>query len=183
MDMAECSFPNKGAPLWHKPKSIKSPLKCYPAKKSSKKSYRARFSDSSRLYTYERPPISLMRSQSYTKDDHDKFGKLALLEGLRIKELIADTPHDSASESIKYLLRRGEIDKHELIGIDHFILGKPTRVRKIRKQHAAAVLQKQQELRQDRREYEDLLSSLSEFAQLSSFKSTQNARVRAAMAA
>ena len=181
--MAECIFPNKGAPLWHKPKSIKSPLKCYPAKKSSKKSYRARFSDSSRLHTYERPPFSLLRSQSYTKDDHDKFGKLALLEGLRIKKLIADTPRDSVSESITYLLRRGMIDRDELIGIDHFILGKPTRVRKIRKQHAAAVLRKQQELRQGRQDFEDLPSSLSEFAQLSSRKSTENARVRAAMAA
>ena len=181
--MDEDAFPSKDAPLLHKPKPKKSSLKCYPAKISSKKSYQARFSDSSRLYTYQRPPFSLLRSLSYTKDDHDEFGKQALLEGMRIKDLIANAPHDSASGSIKYLLRHGMIDRDELIGIDHFILGKPTRVRKIRKQHAAAVLRKQQELRQGHQDFEDLPSSLSKFAQSSSLKSSENAIVRAAMAA
>ena len=180
--MAEYVFPSKGTPLWNKLKPKKSSLKCYPAKQSSKKSYQARFSDSSRLYNYRRPSFSLLRSLSYTKHDNDEFGKDALLEGMRIKNLIANAPHDSASESIMYLLRQGTIDRAELIGIDHFILGKPTRVRMIRKQHAAAVLRKQQELRQGRC-FEDLSSSLGKFAQSSSLKSSQNARVRAAMAA
>ena len=102
---------------------------------------------------------------------------------MRIKDLIADAPQDSASQSIKHLLRRGSLSTDELIGIDHFIFAKPPRVRKMRKDHAAAVLRKQQELRQDRQTTNDLLSSLSKFAQSSSLKSSENARVRAAMAA
>ena len=161
---------------WPKPMALKSSLADSSTHNRSKKS-RVRFSDSSWLHTYQRSPISLLRSLSYTKEDNDKFGKLALVDGMLIKDLIADAPQDSASQSIKHLLRRGSLSTDELIGI------KPTRVRKMRKDHAAAVLRKQQELRQDRQTTNDLLSSLSKFAQSSSLKSSENARVRAAMAA
>ena len=83
---------------------------------------------------------------TYTKDDRDEFGKDTLLEGLRIKNLVDTAPPISTAESIKYLLRHDSISRAELIGIEHFILGKPSRVQKIRKHHAAAVLWKQQEL-------------------------------------
>mmetsp|Transcript_49 Transcript_49/g.70 ORF Transcript_49/g.70 Transcript_49/m.70 type:complete len:197 (-) Transcript_49:98-688(-) len=167
---------------WPKPMALKSSLADSSTHNRSKKS-RVRFSDSSRLHTYQRSPISLLRSLSYTKEDNDKFGKLALVEGMRIKDLIADAPQDSASQSSKYLLRQGSISTDQLIGIDHYIFGNPKRVRKIRKQHAAAVLLKQQELRQDCQTFDDLLSSLGKFAQSSSLKSSQTGRVRAAMAA
>mmetsp|Transcript_11549 Transcript_11549/g.17747 ORF Transcript_11549/g.17747 Transcript_11549/m.17747 type:complete len:197 (-) Transcript_11549:810-1400(-) len=167
---------------WPKPMALKSSLADSSTHNRSKKS-RVRFSDSSWLHTYQRSPISLLRSLSYTKEDNDKFGKLAQVEGMRIKDLIADAPQDSASQSIKHLLRRGSLSTDELRGIDHFIFAKPTRVRKMRKDHAAAVLRKQQELRQDRQTTNDLLSSLSKFAQSSSLKSMQRARIRAAVAA
>ncbi len=139
------------------------------------------FSETSLLFTYERESKYFLRSLAYTKRDYEKFSKEALLEGLRIKTLIATAPHDSDASSIKYLLRNGIISREEVIGIEHFILGKPSRVPKIRKQHAAAVLWKQQE--QQCQKIEDPALSLGKFAQSSSSKSMQRARSRAAMAA
>jgi hypothetical protein len=124
----------------------------------------------------------LLRSLAYTKEERNKFGKDALLEGLRIKKLIAAAPSVSTVESIKYLLRHDMISSAELIGLEHFILGKPSRVLQIRKQHAAAVLWKQHELKQQKPE-EDPVLGLGNFAQSSSLKSTQSARIRAAMTA
>jgi hypothetical protein len=139
------------------------------------------FSESSQLHMYEREPMSLLRSLAYTKKDRDEFGKDAFLEGNRIKNLIAAAPPESTAESIKYLLRHDVISREELIGIEHFILGKPTRVVKIRKLHAAAVLWKQLEQRHEKHENPAL--NLSKFAEKSSLRSTERARIRAAMAA
>ena len=139
------------------------------------------FSESSQLYVYERETMCLLRSLSYIKEDYEKFTKDALLEGLRIKSLIATAPQDSDAGSIKYLLRNGIISKDEVIGIEHFILGKPSRVRKIRKQHVAAVLTRQQE--QQYLRIEDPALSLGEFAQSSSHRSMQSAEIHTAMAA
>jgi hypothetical protein len=151
------------------------------AASASHKRYCVDFSESSRLHTYQGAPISLLRSLTYTKDNRDAFDRDAFLEGIRIKNLIANAPLDSASESIKYLLRHDIISSDELIGIEHFILGKPTRVHKIRKHHAAAVLWKQQE--QQEQKLEDPVVDLGKFAESSSLRSTQRARIRAAMAA
>ena len=191
-NMAECNdllvnFPSRNSLIEHWPKPVPSSLKCSSAddaptcSSSIKKSHQVRFSESSRLHTYQRAPISLLRSLTYTKDDRDAFGRDAFLEGIRIKNLITDAPLDSASESIKFLVEEKIVSRHEFIGIDHFILGKPTRVHKIRKHHAAAVLWKQQE--QQEQKLEDPVIYLGKFAEKSSLKSTQNAQVRAAMAA
>ncbi len=57
------------------------------------KSHRVRFPDASaQLYVYECYSISLLRSLAYTKEDLDEFGKDALAEGLRIKQLIDMSP-------------------------------------------------------------------------------------------
>jgi len=139
------------------------------------------FSSSSHLHVYERESMYLLRSLAYTKDDYDVFGKQALLEGFRIKNLIADAPHDSEAKSIKHLLRHDIINKEELIGIEHFILGKPSRVYKTRKHHAAAVLRKQQE--QEDQQLADPALNLGNFARSNSLRSSQKAIIRAAMAA
>lgn len=137
------------------------------------------FSETSRLYVHKRESSSLLRSLSYTKKDYDEFGREAMLEGLRIKDIISTTPHDSTAKSIKYLLRHGIIGREELVGIEHFVLGKPSAVPKMRRLHAAAVLWKQQELQQQ--EVEDPASELGKFARSSSLSlsSSQGARVRA----
>lgn len=107
----------------------------------------------------------------------------AILEGNRIQNLIASAPPASATESLKFLLKENIITLDELIGIDNFVMGKPTRVSKIRKRHSAAVLRKQREVRlQAQTLQEDAALSLGRFAEQSSQKSTQNALVRAAMA-
>jgi len=131
------------------------------------------FSEASHLHVYERESMYLLRSLTYTKDDRDEFGKDALLEGLRIKNLVDTAPPETTAGSIKYLLRHDSISRAELIGIEHFILGKPSRVQKIRKHHAAAVLWKQQELQHQK--LEDPALNLGKFAQSSSLKSMQRA--------
>lgn len=177
-DMTELESPNRVTLLENWPKHMSSSS----SGKSHKRS-RVRFCESSRLHIYQRAPISMLRSLSYTKTDINEFRQHTVVEAMRIKALVADAPHDSASESIKYLLRNHMIERHDLIGIDHFVLGAPFRVRKIRKHHAAAVLRKQQELRQDRQTVQDMSLTLGKFAQSSSLKSYKNAQVRAAMTA
>jgi TnpA family transposase len=103
----------------------------------------------------------------------------AILEGNRIQNLIASAPPASTTESLKFLLKENMVTLDELIGIDNFIMGKPTRVRKIRKRHSAAVLRKQREVRLQQ---DDAALILGRFAEQNSQKSTQNALVRAAMA-
>ena len=151
-----------------------------PAVKSIKESHQVRFSEASQLHLYERPPISLLQSLSYSTDDRDKFGMEAILEGNRIQNLIASAPPASATESLKFLLK--ELEK--LLAIDNFIMGKPTRVTKIRKRHSAAVLRKQKEVRLQAQTLlqEDAALILGRFAEQNSQKSTQNALGRAAMA-
>ena len=154
-----------------------------PVAKSFKESHQVRFSEASQLHLYERPPISLLQSLSYSTDDRDKFGMEAILEGNRIQNLIASAAPASTTESLKFLLKENIITLDELIGIDNFIMGKPTRVRKIRKRHSAAVLRKQREVRlQAQTLQEDAALILARFAEQNSQKSTQNALVRAAMA-
>ena len=139
------------------------------------------FSEFSQLHVYDRESMSSLRSMTYTKEDRKEFSRDALLEGLRIKSLIAAVPHDSDAESIKYLLSQGIIGKEEFLGIEPFILGQPRRVVEMRRRHAAAVLWKQQE--QQHQELEDPVFNLGEFARLSSRRSTEGARIRAGLAA
>ena len=146
-----------------------------------KSPHRVRFSDASHLHVYERHSISLLRSLAYTKEDRDEFGKDALAECLRIKQLIAMSPCDSPTESFKFLLQENILSKAELVGIEHFCHGKSTRVAKVRKQHSDAVLKKQWEQRHQK--LDDPVIDLGKFAQKSSLKSTQRARIRAAVAA
>ena len=137
------------------------------------------FSESSQLYVYERESMYLLKSLAYTKEDRNDFGKDALLEGFRIKNLIAAAPHDSVTDSIKYLRHQGVISKEELIGIDHFVLG--SNVKRTRERHSAAVLRRQEE--QQGQQLDDPALKLGEFARSSSLRSSKRARIRAAMAA
>lgn len=139
------------------------------------------FSEVSQLLVYRRESTYLLQSLTYTQEDYNEFGKDALLEGLRIKKLIALAPPDSGDESIKYLLSHDIINREDFLGIEHFIFWSPTTIFKIRKRHAAAVLQKQQ--KQQHQKLEDPVSNLAKFAQSSSRRSTQRAKIRAGMAA
>lgn len=115
----------------------------------------------------------------YTKEDQDAFSAESVREGLRIKDLIETAPYESIAESIKYLLRNRIITRGELVGVENYILGK-SNVLKLRRDHSAAVLRKQHEQR--KQQLQDPMN-LGKAAQISSVKSVQKARVRAAMAA
>ncbi len=130
------------------------------------KSNTVRFSDASQLYVYERHSISLLRSLAYKQEDRDEFGKDALAEGLRIKNLIAMTQCDSTAESLKFLLQENLLSKAELVGIENFFHGKSARAAKVRKQHSNAVLKRQ--LEQCRHNLDNRVIDLSKFAQKSS---------------
>ena len=145
------------------------------------KSNTVRFSEASQLYVYERHSISLLRSLAYTKENRDEFGKDALEEGLRIKQLIAMSPCDSTAESLKFLLQENLLSKAELMGIENFFHGKSARAAKVRKQHSDAVLKRQWEQRHQK--LDDPVIDLGKFAQKSSLNSTKSARIRAAVAA
>jgi hypothetical protein len=118
---------------------------------------------------------------AYTKENRDEFGKDALAEGLRIKQLIAMSPCDSTAESLKFLLQENLLSKAELVGIENFFHGKSARAAKVRKQHSDAVLKRQWEQRHQK--LDDPVIDLGKFAQKSSLKSTKSARIRAAVAA
>ena len=151
----------------------------------NRKTNTVRFSDESQLYVYERHSISLLKSLAYKKEDHDDFGKDALVEGLRIKQLIAMASQccDSTAESLKFLFQEKLLSKAELVGIEHSanLHGRSVRVAKLRKQHSDAVLKRQSEQRHHN--LDDRVIDLAKFAQKSSHKSTHRARIRAAVAA
>ena len=140
-----------------------------------------RFSEQSLLYVYHGESKSLLQSLAYSKQDYDKFGKDAVLEGLRIKTLIANAPPESGVESIKHLLSHDIIRKEDFLGIEHFIFGTLSTQSKIRKRHAAAVLRKQQKHQKQKLEDPDL--NLAKFAETSSLRCKQRAKIRAGMAA
>lgn len=150
------------------------------ANNAFKKRSRVAFSESSMLYAYEPHDRSLLKSLSYCQDDYDEFGKDALVEGLRVKNLIESAPQESIAESIKYLLRNRIITRGELVGIENYILGNPSGVSKLRRDHSKAVLRKQRE--QQKLQLQDPIN-LGKAAQISSIKSMKRAQVRAAMAA
>mmetsp|Transcript_6846 Transcript_6846/g.14273 ORF Transcript_6846/g.14273 Transcript_6846/m.14273 type:complete len:182 (+) Transcript_6846:101-646(+) len=140
---------------------------------------RVAFSECSHLHVYEPHDQFLLKSLCYTKEDQDAFSAESVREGLRIKDLIETAPYESIAESIKYLLRNRIITRGELVGVENYILGK-SNVLKLRRDHSAAVLRKQHEQR--KQQLQDPMN-LGKAAQISSVKSVQKARVRAAMAA
>ena len=145
-----------------------------------KKRSRVAFSESSLLYSYEPHDPYLLKSMSYTQDDYDEFGKEALVEGLRVKNLIEAVPLESTADSIKYLLRNHIISRGDLVGVENYILGKPSAVSNIRRDHSKTVLRKQREQR--KLQLHDP-TNLGKVAQISSIKAMKRAQVRAAMAA
>jgi hypothetical protein len=147
---------------------------------SAHDSRRVVFSECSQLHVYEPHDKDLLKSLSYTREEQDAFGLESALDGLRIKNLIETAPPESVTESIKYLLRNRIITRGELVGVENYILSKPSRVFKLRRDHSAAVLQQQHEQRKQKLQDP---TNLGKVAQISSIKSTQVARVRAAMAA
>ena len=150
------------------------------ASNACKKRSRVAFSESSLLYSYEPHDPYLLKSMSYTQDDYDEFGKEALVEGLRVKNLIEAVPLESTADSIKYLLRNHIISRGDLVGVENYILGKPSAVSNIRRDHSKTVLRKQREQR--KLQLHDP-TNLGKVAQISSIKAMKRAQVRAAMAA
>ena len=116
---------------------------------------------------------------AYTAEDRDAFGVEAYLEMCRIKDLVASAPQESSTDSLKSLLKDKSILIEELVGIEHLVIGSPTTVKRVRREHSNAVLRKQ---REQQMQAEDP-TSLAKFAKKLSRKSCHSARARAAMAA
>eukprot|EP00984_Skeletonema_dohrnii_P021347 scaffold10642_cov155-Skeletonema_dohrnii-CCMP3373.AAC.14 len=137
------------------------------------------FSEFSTLRVYDDLNYLYARKKAYSKKDREIFGAQAMMETKRIKHLIINSPPASVGESIKYVLKNGIITRDELVGIDHLVLGKPTDVLQVRRDHMAAVLRKQNE--QQPQGEEDSWIGLGKFAEQSSLKSTHHAIARAAL--
>lgn len=134
-------------------------------------------------------------TSAYSEEDCKKFGKDAVLEGLRIKNLIAYAPPESGAESIKYLFSHGHgiIGREDFLGIEHFIFGTLSAQSKIRKRHVETVLRKQLKQKQQKGKLPKAWltclkldpdsNNLAKFAETSSLRCKQRAKIRAGMAA
>ena len=154
------------------------------------KDVHVRFSEQSLLHVYQGEATS-----AYGEEDCEKFGKDAVLEGLRIKNLIAYAPPESGAESIKYLFSHGHgiIGREDFVGIEHFIFGTLSAQSKIRKHHVAAVLRKQLKQKQQKGKLPKAWltclnldpdsNNLAKFAETISLRCKQRAKIRAGMAA
>jgi len=105
-----------------------------------------------------------------------------MIEADRINNLIISSPPASVKESVKYLLKNNIITREELVGIDHLILRRRTRVMQVRREHMTTVLRKQNEQRRQQPVLEeDSLIDLGKFAEQSSLESTHSAIARATL--
>eukprot|EP00985_Skeletonema_marinoi_P004973 scaffold2164_cov120-Skeletonema_marinoi.AAC.1 len=147
---------------------------------SSKSQSGVNFSELSTLHVYDDLGYLYLK-KAYSKEDREIFGAQAMIEADdRIKNLIINSPPASVKESVKYLLKNNIITREELVGIDHLILRRRTRVSQVRRNHMTAVLRKQSEQLLSPRE-EDSLIDLGKFAEQSSLKSTHAAIARATL--
>mmetsp|Transcript_21514 Transcript_21514/g.32546 ORF Transcript_21514/g.32546 Transcript_21514/m.32546 type:complete len:193 (+) Transcript_21514:172-750(+) len=150
---------------------------------SSKSQSGVNFSDFSTLHVYDDLDYLYLKKKAYSQKDREVFSARAMMEAIRIKNLIFNSPPVSVKESIKYLLKNNIISRDELIGIDHLIAGRRTDALHVRRDHMAAVLRKQQELRrhQPQQEEDSLIIELGRFSEQSSLRSTHYAIARATL--
>ena len=144
---------------------------------------RVSFSEFSSLCVYENVEDLYLKKKAYSQEDREVFSARAMMEAIRIKNLIFNSPPVSVKDSIKYLLKNNIISRDELIGIDHLIAGRRTDALHVRRDHMAAVLQKQQEQRrhQPQLEEDSLIIELGRFSEQSSLRSTHYAIARATL--
>jgi hypothetical protein len=147
---------------------------------SSKSQSGVHFSEFSTLRVYDDLDYLCLK-KAYSKEDREIFGAQAMIEADRIKNLIINSPPASVKESVKYLLKNNIITREELVGIDHLILRRRTRVSQVRRNHMTAVLRKQSEQLLIPPREEDSLIDLGKFAEQSSLKSTHAAMARATL--
>ena len=169
------------------------------------KNLRVSFSEKSSMQVYLPDPLYI-RNKSYTKEERQRFGTATLSEAIRIKKLLLSTPGSSMKSSFKYLLKNNLISYEEIVGIEHLVLGNSaSKIVKVRKEHARAVLLEQHRMKTKKMMDEDdsnakmqddeagmkydmkkmhiIENKLGEVAASRSSKSVKRARIRAAMAA
>ena len=164
-------------------KRRESLLEDWPRRASSKETDQSgvSFSEFSTLLAYDDLDY-LDLEKAYSKEDREIFGAQAMIEADRINNLIISSPPASVKESVKYLLKNNIITREELVGIDHLILRRRTRVMQVRREHMTTVLRKQNEQRRQQPVLEeDSLIDLGKFAEQSSLESTHSAIARATL--
>lgn len=144
---------------------------------------RVAFSERSSMYLYHLDPL-YAQNKSYTKEDKKIFTTEMLSEAIRIKRLVLSTPEASIKDSFTYLLKNNIISPEEILGIEHLIFAKPSKLLQKRRDYARAVLMEQYRQRQVESEIRgDHTKKLGDFSSSRTAKSVIRARVRAAMAA
>ena len=169
-----------------------------------RKNLRVSFSERSSMQVYLPDPLYI-RNKSYTKEERERFGTATLSEAIRIKKLLLSTPGSSTKSSFKYLLQNNLISYEEIVGIEQLVLGNSaSKVVKVRKEHARAVLLEQHrmmkrvmdeddskakmkddadDMKYDMKKMHIIENKLGELSASRSSKSVKRARIRAAMAA
>ena len=152
---------------------------------------RVTFSEQSTMQLYHLDQ-QYAHAKSYSREDYEVFGRNSLVKAVRIKKLVLLTPSGaSTKESVTYLLENNVISPEEIRGIEHLVLcNSPSMGLKGRRDHARAVLLEQHRIRMLERYATrhlkievDPTEKLASFSASMSSRSSNTARIRAAMAA
>jgi hypothetical protein len=134
------------------------------------------FSKYSEVHLYKRDKRYQV-NKSYSSADRKSFQIEAAQEGIRIQDLI------KTSGSIGKLLESRVLTRAELIGIEPLVTKKgAVRMMYERRYHSALVLRAQEELREKNVNGNKAEKMLADVSVRSSSKSSQNAKLRAALA-
>ena len=152
---------------------------------------RVTFSEQSTMQLY-RLDQQYAHAKSYSREDYKVFGRNSLVKAVRIKKLVLSTPSGaSTKESVTYLLENNVISPEEIRGIEHLVIcNSPSMGLKGRRDHARAVLLEQHQIRileryatRHLKVEVDPTEKLASFSASKSSRSSNTARIRAAMAA
>ena len=152
---------------------------------------RVTFSEQSTMQLY-RLDQQYAHAKSYSREDYKVFGRNSLVKAVRIKKLVPLSPSGaSTKESVTYLLENNVISPEEIRGIEHLVIcNLPFMGLKGRRDHARAVLLEQHQIRileryatRHLKVEVDPTEKLASFSASKSSRSSNTARIRAAMAA
>lgn len=150
-------------------------------RKSSMSQKRAKFSDYSRMKTYQMDQ-EYEAAKSYTSKDRKSFQAQTLREGLRIQALISALPYRTVA-SIQYLMQRDRLVPEELLGIEHLVVKQKIAVKIAheRQEHSRFVLETQRRLERNP-DGKCIDVALGEAAVRSSIRHVESAKLRAVLA-
>jgi hypothetical protein len=120
------------------------------------------------------------KTKSYSSSDRKSFKQEAVRDAARLRMLLDLSPFEGAKALI-HLIKGKMILPEELIGIEDLLMD-PLKVACWRREHSAHVLKMQRALRAKEESEETSVAKLALGSEKTSLKSTEKARLRAALA-